>query len=83
MQAYSDTMDELERRDDDRDGAIPRDKTVKAAETAATFYYALAVDSLVTADAAAATAGAPAKAMPGSTSSPHKVPVRNGHDVRR
>jgi len=54
MQAYSDTMDELERRDDDRDGAIPRDKTVKAAETAATFYYALAVDALVTPESAAA-----------------------------
>jgi len=54
MQAYSDTMDELERRDDDRDGAIPRDKTVKAAESAATFYYALAVDALVTPESAAA-----------------------------
>jgi len=53
MQAYSDTMDELERRDDDRDGALPRDKTLKVAETAATFYYALAVDALVTPESAA------------------------------
>ena len=48
MQAYSDTMDELERRDSDRDGALPRDQTVRVPETAATFYYALAVDALVT-----------------------------------
>jgi hypothetical protein len=54
MQAYSDTMDELERRDADRDGALARDKTVRAAETAATFYYALAVDALVTPESAAA-----------------------------
>jgi hypothetical protein len=54
MQAYSDTMDELERRDDDRDGALGRDKTVRAAETAPTFYYALAVDALVTPESATA-----------------------------
>jgi hypothetical protein len=54
MQAYSDTMDELERRDDDRDGALARDRTVRASETAATFYYALAVDALVTPESAAA-----------------------------
>jgi len=54
MQAYSDTMDELERRDDDRDGALARDRTVRASETAATFYYALAVDALVTPENAAA-----------------------------
>ena len=53
MQAYSDTMDELERRDADRDGALGRDKTVRAAETAPTFYYALAVDALVTPESAA------------------------------
>ncbi len=52
MQAYSDTMDELERRDSDRDGALPRDKTVRVPETAATFYYALAVDALVTVESA-------------------------------
>ena len=54
MQAYSDTMDELERRDDDRDGALARDRTVRNSETAATFYYALAVDALVTPENAAA-----------------------------
>jgi hypothetical protein len=62
MQAYSDITDELERRDVDRDGALPRDRTVKAPETAPTFYYALAVDALVTsesASAAQADAGVP------------------------
>jgi len=54
LQAYSDTMDELERRDADRDGALGRDKTVRVSETAATFYYALAVDALVTPENAAA-----------------------------
>jgi hypothetical protein len=54
MQAYSDMMDELERRDADRDGALGRDNTVKAAETAPTFYYALAVDALVTPESVAA-----------------------------
>jgi hypothetical protein len=54
MQAYSDTMDELERRDVDRDGALSRDRTVKAPETAPTFYYALAVDALVTSESASA-----------------------------
>jgi hypothetical protein len=48
MQAYSDTMDELERRDGDRDGALGRDNVVKTAETAATFYYALTINALVT-----------------------------------
>ena len=54
MQAYSDTMDELERRDADRDGALGRDKTVRAAETAPTFYYSLAIDALVTPESASA-----------------------------
>ena len=54
MQAYSDVMDELERRDSDRDGALGRDRTVKIAETATTFYYALAIDALVTPEAAGA-----------------------------
>jgi hypothetical protein len=54
MQAYSDAMDELERRDGDRDGALGRDNTVRAAETAPTFYYALAVDALVTPESASA-----------------------------
>jgi hypothetical protein len=47
MQAYTDIMDELERRDGDRDAALGRDRTFREAETAATFYYALAVDALV------------------------------------
>jgi hypothetical protein len=54
LQAYSDTMDELERRDADRDGALARDKTLRASETAATFYYSLAVDALVTPESASA-----------------------------
>jgi hypothetical protein len=60
LEAYSVVMDELERRDADRDGAIARDQTVRAGETSATFYYALAVDALVTpesANAAQAEAG--------------------------
>jgi hypothetical protein len=91
LQAHSEIIDELERRDGDRDGAIGRDRSSKAPETAATFYYALAVDALVTADSAVATA-APAKpgagaavpvAVASSSSSSYKIPVRNGHDVRR
>ena len=61
LEAYSEIMDELEHRDTDSDGALARDRTVRAAETAATFYYALAVDALVTpesASAASAEAGA-------------------------
>jgi hypothetical protein len=48
MQAYTELVDELERRDGDRDGAIGRDRTFREPETSATFYYALAVDALVT-----------------------------------
>jgi len=48
MQAYTEIVDEIERRDADHDGAIGRDRTVRAAEVASTFYYALAVDALVT-----------------------------------
>jgi hypothetical protein len=48
MQAYTDIMDELERRDGDRDGSLGRDRSVREAETPASFYYALAVDALVT-----------------------------------
>jgi hypothetical protein len=48
MQAYTEIVDEIERRDVDHDGAIGRDRTVRAAEVASTFYYALAVDALVT-----------------------------------
>jgi len=47
LEAYTAIMDELERRDGDRDGALGRDRTFREAETAATFYYALAVDALV------------------------------------
>jgi len=47
MQGYTEIMDELERRDGDRDGALGRDRAFREAETAATFYYALAVDALV------------------------------------
>jgi hypothetical protein len=47
MEAYAAIMDELERRDADRDGALGRDLKLKEPETAPTFYYALAVDALV------------------------------------
>jgi hypothetical protein len=47
MEAYNEIMDELGRRDTDRDGAIGRDATLRGPETAATFYYALAIDALV------------------------------------
>jgi hypothetical protein len=60
LESYSQVMDEIEHRDTDRDAAIGRDRTVRVPETAATFYYALAVDALVTpesANAAAAEAG--------------------------
>ena len=56
MEAYSEIMDELERRDGDRDGGISRDRTVRVPESAATFYYALAVDALVTPESAGAAA---------------------------
>jgi len=58
MRSYTELMDELERRDTDRDGALARDRTVRAPETMATFYYALAVDALVTPESLAA-AGVP------------------------
>jgi hypothetical protein len=47
LQSYTEIMDELERRDGDRDGALGRDRTFRDAETPATFYWALAVDALV------------------------------------
>jgi hypothetical protein len=47
LQSYTEIMDELERRDGDRDGALGRDRTFREAETSATFYYALAIDALV------------------------------------
>jgi hypothetical protein len=55
MQCYSEIMDELERRDGDRDGALGRDRTFREPETASTFYYALAVDALITRDHLPAT----------------------------
>jgi len=58
MQAYSSIVDELERRDGDRDGALGRDRTFQQPETGPTFYYALAVDALVTPESLAA-AGVP------------------------
>ena len=47
LQSYTAIVDELERRDGDRDGGLGRDRSFGEAETAATFYYALAVDALV------------------------------------
>jgi len=47
LQSYTSIMDELARRDGDRDGALGRDPSFSEPETAATFYYALAVDALV------------------------------------
>jgi hypothetical protein len=91
MQAYSEIMDELERRDGDRDGALGRDRTVREPETAATFYYALAVDALVTDLGAAAAVQArpaapslPPPGPPSSLSSSAPVPSpRPGTNVRR
>jgi hypothetical protein len=51
LEGYTIIVDELERRDRDRDGALGRDRTVRVAEVAPTFYYALAVDALVAPDA--------------------------------
>ncbi|HET6281185.1 MAG TPA: hypothetical protein VFH73_09470 [Polyangia bacterium] len=61
LQAYTDIMDELERRDGDRDGALGRDRSIRDPETAATFYYALAVDALITGEHLSA---APSPATP-------------------
>jgi hypothetical protein len=47
LEAYTAILDEIDRRDSDRDGAIGRDGTVRVAEVMPTFYYALAVDALV------------------------------------
>jgi hypothetical protein len=77
LDAYYAIMDELARRDADRDGAIGPDGASRTVETAATFYYALATDALVTADGAAAGTSAPNK-------QPHyATAARAGHDVRR
>jgi hypothetical protein len=73
LQAYSLVMDELERRDDDRDGALGRDRTFRGSDTMTTFYYARAVDALVTGENVAAGAQrrpppAPTVTARGSTS---------------
>lgn len=47
LDAYTAIVDELDRRDSDRDGAIGRDAATAAAEVMPTFTYALAVDALV------------------------------------
>ncbi|HVV16714.1 MAG TPA: hypothetical protein VHH90_05865 [Polyangia bacterium] len=47
LDAYTAILDELGRRDPDRDGAIGRDAAPAAAEVMPTFTYALAVDGLV------------------------------------
>lgn len=48
LEGYTAILDEIERRDGDHDGALGRDRTVRVAEVMPTFYYALAVDALVT-----------------------------------
>ena len=48
LEGYTAILDEIERRDRDHDGALGRDGTVRVAEVMPTFYYALAVDALVT-----------------------------------
>ena len=65
MQSYNELMDELERRDGDRDGALARDRTVREPETLPTFYYALAVDALVTPEHAAGLGVPEPRAAPG------------------
>jgi hypothetical protein len=62
MEAYSTIMDELERRDDDRDGALGRDRILRGSDTMTTFYYALAVDALVTGDQLVPSARGPSTA---------------------
>jgi hypothetical protein len=65
MRAYTELMDELERRDPDRDGALGRDRSVRGPETTATFYYALAVDALVTPESLAAAGVPESRSAPG------------------
>ncbi|HEX3901926.1 MAG TPA: hypothetical protein VH853_03690 [Polyangia bacterium] len=52
LECYTAIVDEIERRDVDHDCALGRDKTVRVAEVTPTFYYALAIDALVTSDSA-------------------------------
>jgi hypothetical protein len=47
LEAYTAIVDEVDRRDADRDGALGRDASVRGAEVMPTFYYALAADGLV------------------------------------
>jgi hypothetical protein len=78
LEAYFAIMDELEQRDADRTGALGRDRATSNPETASTFYYALAMDALVTSDNAAASVPKSATA-----SAHHSPTARAGHDVRR
>ena len=52
LEGYTAIVDEIDRRDTDRDGAIGRDASVRVAEVMPTFYYALALDGLVVPGAA-------------------------------
>ncbi|HXU61273.1 MAG TPA: hypothetical protein VN962_06190 [Polyangia bacterium] len=52
LEAYTAIVDEVDRRDLDRDGAVGRDASVRGAEVLPTFYYALAADGLVAPGAA-------------------------------
>ena len=54
MKAYNVVIDELKRHDKNRDGAPPRAPGLPDADTLAMFYYALAVDALVSEEAAIA-----------------------------
>jgi hypothetical protein len=96
LAAYSAIMDQLDQRDTDRDGALGRDKTVRAPETAATFYYALAVDALVTPESLASLhtptpmpmptpppAAAPAKPSGGKGTPPRGGPPRGAPNKGR
>jgi hypothetical protein len=65
MQSYNEIMDELERRDGDRDGGLGRDRSAREPETLPTFYYALAVDALVTPESAASLGVPEPRAAPG------------------
>ncbi len=47
LDGYTAIVDEIDRRDADRDGAIARDAAGRGAEVMPTFYYALAADGLV------------------------------------
>lgn len=67
LDGYSRIMDELERRDNDRDGAPGRDRNFRGSDTLATFYGALAVDALVTGDPTVSGAHRPPPPLSSST----------------